>query len=185
MCVNALRSPEFSDNHFFCSTVDSTIVFWTPEVNVGDLAAFQLSLTAPTNLKISSLPITSLAVHFSDDVVPVVVQHLASNPETAATVRRIDLGHVSKLENREVEANLRWQSGATIVFSGAMSSDVPISLKVRTLILGLTITQHCGVVYNTLTFTDHQTCAEANGRHLEDRDSIRTLQFPPGIDTAC
>lgn len=115
-------------------------VFWASEVKVNEAAAFQLSLTAPTNVTISSLPITSLAVYFSDDIFPVVVRHSQSDSGSHGRVRKVDLGHVSthsagkEPESKgDIQAHLRWQPGATIIFSGTMSADIPTVLKVPTL----------------------------------------------------
>jgi hypothetical protein len=115
--------------------VDSTVVFWTPEVQVGERAAFQLSLTAPRNTTISALPIAELNVLFDEGVKPVVVRHLSQNLEDA--VRTVDLGHVGPsdveehVENGpELQACLRWKPGDVVIFTGTMSSNVPGSFKV-------------------------------------------------------
>ena len=124
--------------------VDSMVVFWSPEVKVGEPAAFQLSLTAPTNTTIFSLPVTSLAIFFSDNISPVTVRHLASDSNSRPSVQMIDLGNVSAwrpsdlskpYDLHEVNAYLRWLPGATIVFSGILTSDVPTSLRVGPIFL--------------------------------------------------
>jgi hypothetical protein len=126
----------YSGNYILA--VDSQVVFWSSEATVGEPAAFQLSLTAPTHISISGLPITSLAVVFAENIPTIIVRHSASDSDNLAAVRRIDLGHVvaSKAaagpeEMREVQAHLRWQRGATFVFTGTIASEIPRALKVR------------------------------------------------------
>jgi hypothetical protein len=111
------------------------VVFWKPNVEVGEQAAFQLSLTAPSTISISSLPITSLAVEFSSDILPVTIRHVESEV-TGSSVRRIELGHITTKDDvHEIEGHLRWHPGDTIVFSGVMSSDTPRLLKVCFVVL--------------------------------------------------
>lgn len=106
-------------------------VFWKPEVEVGETVAFQLSLSAPPQISMASLPFTSLLVELSHDTSPVIIRHTAFE-STNPLVQRIDLGHISTTtERREVEANLRWQAGATIIFSGTTASETPRLIKVR------------------------------------------------------
>ncbi|KAF8070400.1 Foie gras liver health family 1-domain-containing protein [Lyophyllum atratum] len=97
---------------------DSNVVFWAPEVKVGDPAAFQLSLIAPKSVSMSSLPISA--------EVP-----------SSSLFQWINLGHISSSSQavEDVVANLRWQVGGCFVFSGTVSSDLPISLKVSKLLL--------------------------------------------------
>lgn len=113
--------------------VDSNVVFWVPEVKVGESAAFQLSLTAPQNVVISSLPFTSLAVHFSGKVAPIVVRHAPLQEERPPAVQRVDLGHTvcsADETPHSLEANLRWQPRALIIFTGTLASDIPTTLQV-------------------------------------------------------
>jgi hypothetical protein len=121
------------------------VLFWAPEVNVGDSVAFQLSVTAPALVGMADLPITSLLVEFADDIVgPVVVYHAdagagddVSPPPSSSSVRIADLGHISAskaspvgVAPKEVRAHLRWQPMSTLVLVGTMSSDYPCVLKV-------------------------------------------------------
>ncbi|KAJ7169134.1 Gryzun, putative trafficking through golgi-domain-containing protein [Mycena crocata] len=115
---------------------DSSVVFWAPEVKVGEPAAFQLCLTAPTNTTIASLPFSSLDIHFSGNLPPVVVRSISES--TPHPVQRVDLGHISSFGATEsAAANLRWQPGASIVFTGNLSSDIPASFKACYLVLTL------------------------------------------------
>ena len=108
------------------------VVFWTPEIKVGEAAAFQLSLTAPSHVDISSLPVSSLTIHFTENFVPRIVQHVASDPIAQTPIKRVDLGHISALGDKgeDVQADLRWSLGSKIVFAGTMSSDVPMLMSV-------------------------------------------------------
>jgi len=98
---------------------------------VGEAAAFQLSLTAPSDINISCLPITSLTIHFTEDFTPLFVRHMVSNSVPEVLTRRVDLGHVSTADHeKEVQTDLRWRPGSKIVFTGSMSSDAPIVMTV-------------------------------------------------------
>ncbi|KAF8891851.1 Gryzun, putative trafficking through golgi-domain-containing protein [Infundibulicybe gibba] len=112
------------------SIFDSSVIFWLPEVKVGETTAFQLSLTASIHTTITSLPFSSLVVHFSNNISPIVVQH--SHDLSSSSVQRVDLGHVSssRPDASVLQACLRWPTGGTIIFTGTMSSDVPTTLEV-------------------------------------------------------
>lgn len=112
--------------------VDSMVVFWTPEVKVEEIAAFQLSVTAPSDIDLSSLPVSSLTIHFASEFSPLVVQNVASGSTLDALIKQADLGHIEAHEEqtRSIEADLRWQAGTKIVFSGSISSNVPTTVKV-------------------------------------------------------
>ena len=118
--------------------------FWESEVYVRESASFQLSLSAPPGVTLS---FSSLAIYFTDEVTaPLIVEHSpysSSHDILPGSVQRVSLGDVSafsgrleanaKIETGEmaIEANLRWNAGSVIVFTGTMSSDVPAILKVR------------------------------------------------------
>jgi len=76
------------------------------------------------------MPFASIAIHFSNRVSPVIVEHESSDSES--NVRAVDLGHIAQLDNDKsnVKADLRWQPGATIIFKGSMSTELPSVLKV-------------------------------------------------------
>lgn len=105
--------------------VDCKVVFWHAEVQVGEPAAFQLSITAPPDVLISELPFSTLTVTFSDDCAPLTLQHV----EDETTSAFISVGAITK-EARTANANLRWQRGSSLVISGTMVSDLPTTLKV-------------------------------------------------------
>jgi hypothetical protein len=103
-------------------------------VNVGELAAFQLSLTSPSHINLVDLPVTSLLIEFTDDIEPIVVRHTNSS-SSMSLVRRIDLGVAKSvveggLMPREVQAHIRWQRRSTLVFTGMIASDAPRILTV-------------------------------------------------------
>ena len=122
-------SPRLND---LSRLVNSMVVFWSSEVKVGEEVAFQISVTAPSNIDLSALPMSSLAIQFTNDIPPVLVQHMASNSDVTTGIRRVDLGHISD-DNEEVEhvtADLRWAPGSKIIFAGTMSSESPMTMKV-------------------------------------------------------
>jgi hypothetical protein len=113
-------------------TVDSAVVFWSPEVQVGEQSAFQISLTAPPDVTISSLPFTELTVFLGGGVKPVLIKHVPS--DHVGRVRKVGIGHIDPQDedNRpEAEACLRWEPGDVVVFAGTILSPVPCSFKVR------------------------------------------------------
>lgn len=114
----------------WCSLVNSNVVFWVPEVKVGEVGAFQLSLAAPMRPSVSSLPFSSLAVYFSHRSLPIVVRHSDSITASQFLSQIIDVGRITTSEALEITANLRWQPGSCITFSGLLSSEVPVSVKV-------------------------------------------------------
>ncbi|KAJ7350608.1 Gryzun, putative trafficking through golgi-domain-containing protein [Mycena albidolilacea] len=116
----------------------SSVAFWAAEVKVGEPAAFQLRLAAPTKATVASLPFASLEIRFSGNLLPVVVRHSEESTEVPPLVQRVDLGHISGNGNTgSPVANLRWQPGASIVFTGTLASDSPASLKIAKVILAL------------------------------------------------
>lgn len=109
--------------------VDTSVSFWSSEAFIDERVAFQLSLTAPSDLVMSDLPFSSLAIYFSHREEPVVVHHI-KDATSAATIQRVDLGDLSLEIAAESEGYLRWEKGATILFAGTVSSDVPLTLTV-------------------------------------------------------
>ncbi|KAF5386217.1 hypothetical protein D9615_002311 [Tricholomella constricta] len=115
---------------------DSNVVFWAPEVKVGESAAFQLSLIAPRNVPVSFLPISSLSIYFSHRDSPLVIRHQDS-VAPPSSFQLVNLTNVasSPEEYGDVFANLRWQKGGCFIFAGTISSELPTSLKVSRLAL--------------------------------------------------
>jgi trafficking protein particle complex subunit 11 len=91
--------------------------------------AFQLSLTAPSDVVISALPFSSLAIYFSHKEEPIIVHHTASDT-SASKFQRVDLGDLPPEIAVEREGCLRWEKGATILFVGTVSSNVPLTMTV-------------------------------------------------------
>ncbi|THH12527.1 hypothetical protein EW146_g7608 [Bondarzewia mesenterica] len=118
---------------------DSSVTFWKDEAMVDEPSAFQLSLKTPSNTSLSSLSFTSLAIYFSNCTHPFVIRHSAAASNAETTV--VDLGDVPSDSAtdalREVEANLQWGQGSTIVFRGTLASQVPTTLKVLKAVLTL------------------------------------------------
>lgn len=112
-------------------------MFWNTEVTVGESAAFQLTLTLPAPVSLSALTFTELLIQFSGDIPPIIVRHSdAATLEELPLVQKIDLGNIVSdaseppQECEEVEANLRWRAGSSIVFAGSLSSDVTTIMTV-------------------------------------------------------
>jgi hypothetical protein len=159
--------------------VDSMVVFWSPEVKVGEAVAFQLSLTAPSNVDISCLPITSLAIHFTEDFAPLIVRHMVSNSVPEALTRRVDLGHVSTADHKkeEIQTDLRWKPGSKIVFTGTMSSDAPIVMNVCSSSSYQVIADH--------SVEGLEGSPDAGRTFVEYRSTLRLFHFARGINTNC
>jgi hypothetical protein len=100
---------------------------------VGEPAAFQLTMTAPTSISIALIPFTRLTLHLSNDSPPIVVHHAPSDVQLP--VQRVAIGHATGQEPFDVIANLRWQPESTIIFTGSISSEVPLVLKVGRCVL--------------------------------------------------
>ncbi|KAI1785207.1 Gryzun, putative trafficking through golgi-domain-containing protein [Ganoderma leucocontextum] len=118
----------------------ASVVFWEPEVDVGVLAPFQILLSSLPHVSLSSIPFTSLAVHFHGDIPAVVVKHVQTDPDAEVpSLQRFDLGDIAvspaAAEPREIEGVLRWGPASTIVFTGSVSSDLPMRVSVAKLVL--------------------------------------------------
>ncbi|PCH35565.1 glutathione transferase omega-1 [Wolfiporia cocos MD-104 SS10] len=140
----ATEEPFAIDSSESVPILDSCAIFWQPDVIVGESCAFQLSLTARQSVSLSSLPFSSLAIHFSADMPPVTVRHApAALGHEIPAVQRIDVSHISasssenESEGNEAEGNLRWGPSGTIVVAGSVSSDVPTIIKITKLVLTL------------------------------------------------
>lgn len=123
--------------------LDTMLVFWVPEVRVGEEAGFQLSLSTPTNIDLSTLPIDSVTITFSDGYYPVVLRHSPPTDGQVAdrAVRLVKTGKVvpededEDEELEEIYADLRWMPGERLVVSGSISSEAPGLLTV----VGITV----------------------------------------------
>ncbi|KAG5645413.1 hypothetical protein DXG03_006237 [Asterophora parasitica] len=119
---------------------DSNVVFWAPEVKVGEPAAFQLSLIAPRDVPISSLPISSLSIYFSHVEDPVVVRHEEQEcPPSPFQLVNVKHAASSSEAFEDTVAHLRWQLGESLIIAGTISSDAPTSLELKVSKLVLTI----------------------------------------------
>ncbi|KAG5731761.1 UPF0636 like protein [Termitomyces sp. T112] len=116
---------------------DHSVVFWSPEAKVGESEAFQLSLVAPKAISISSLPISSLSIHFSHTTSPLIVRHRHSKDSKPSSFSFIDVGHIPSSTERleEITATLCWERGGCFIFSGSISSQFPTSIKIDRCVL--------------------------------------------------
>ena len=100
---------------------------------MGEPAAFQLTLTAPSSISIALIPFSRLTLHLSNDSSPIVVHHAPSDVQLP--IQRVVIGHATGQDPLNVIANLRWLPEGTIVFTGSISSEVPLVLKVGRCVL--------------------------------------------------
>lgn len=128
------------------STVRTSVHFWESDIYVGQPTAFQLSVSMPENIVISSLSFVSVSLYFSDDALaPLVIHHSDDAPDSDKKVRMVALGDVSRYlfviggpgEGVEdsLQAYLRWGSGVSIAFMGTLQSDIPGILKLTKVVL--------------------------------------------------
>ncbi|KAI6029321.1 Gryzun, putative trafficking through golgi-domain-containing protein [Pisolithus microcarpus] len=118
---------------------DTLVIFWKSEVYVGEEAAFQFTLIAPTNNDISKLPVESITITFSSDYKPITLRHCTS--ESSGPIRMVPVGMVQPADAAgqplEVAANLRWQASDRVIVSGTVLSDTPVTLSVSSLVVTL------------------------------------------------
>lgn len=123
--------------------LDTVLVFWMPEVRVGEEAGFQLSLAISTDMDLSALPIDSVTITFSGGYYPVILRH---SPHTGSQVadRAVRLVNIGKVvpededdEPEEIYTDLRWRPGERLVVSGSISSETPGPLTVVSIIVVL------------------------------------------------
>jgi len=112
-------------------SVDTNVVFWSPSVKVGDMAAFQVSLTAPSSISVSSIPFVSATIYLEDGP-PIIVRHSADKKQSTNAVQWHDAGEISMSSRDPVEIGivLQWNLGDVLIVSGRIISDKPIELKV-------------------------------------------------------
>jgi len=117
--------------------VDAMLVFFAPEVRVGDVAAFQLSLAASTDINLSALSIVSVIITVCDGYHPVVLRHspFAEDEAIDNDIHVVKIGKVVRKdedeEPEEIGADLRWGSGKRLVVSGSTTSTAPGPLTVH------------------------------------------------------
>lgn len=127
-------------------TVRTSVHFWETDVYVDQPATFQLTISMPGNIALSSLSFASVSVFFSDDVLtPLIIHHSDDAPDSDKKVRRVVLGGVSQYlsDKGSVEggvgeipqAYLRWGSDVSIVFMGALQLKLPGVLKLTKVVL--------------------------------------------------
>ncbi|KAA1470414.1 hypothetical protein DENSPDRAFT_849542 [Dentipellis sp. KUC8613] len=137
---------------------DTSVIFWKSTASVNERIAFQISISVPPDVSLSSLPFSSLAIYFSHRTEPVMIYQSTDAPsaEIEGGVQCLDLGEVladaesgsssasGSEEGEESEkdeglvANLRWGKGSTVVFTGTVASEVPTTLQITRAVLTLT-----------------------------------------------
>lgn len=126
-------------------TVRTSVHFWETDIYVGQSTAFQLSISMPENIALSSLSFVSVSIYFSDDALtPLVIPHSDDAPDSDKKVRRVALGDVSRYlfdidgpvgVEETPQAYLRWGSGVSVVFTGTLRSEVPGMLKLTKVVV--------------------------------------------------
>ena len=151
-------------------------------MNVGEPAAFQISLMAPAFISISSLPITSLLIEFADGIDPIVVRHSDEASEEISTTRLVDLGPIAasmvsdSREPRVVQTHLRWRRGATLVLAGSVTSETPKILKVSSL-------ESLAIISSSWTrFPGFKTSGHAARRRLAHRNTVGAVGTEARLD---
>ena len=146
--------------------MNTSVVFWRPEVRVGEEAAFQISLAASADAMISELPIHSISIVFSEGYAPIIIHHDASiHPEP---VRLVPLGQVQGEQPVEVRQHLRWRPGNQVILTGTLASDVPGIFSVRVFLSIFSQDKQIDGV-------DLEYCGDAERRELDDRGTARTM----------
>ena len=105
--------------------VNTSVVFWKPEVRVGEEAAFQITLAAPAGATISELPIHSVSISFSEGYMPIIIHHDEYESAESEPVRLVPLGQVRGEKTVEVRVRLRWRPGDQVILTGTIALDMP------------------------------------------------------------
>ncbi|KAF9228502.1 hypothetical protein BS17DRAFT_773840 [Gyrodon lividus] len=158
--------------------LNTSVVFWKPEVRVGDDAAFQISLIAPSNATISALPVDSITITFSDNYAPIIVRH--ESAESSELVRLVRLPQIQPAASEgedidiEVEAYLRWKPDDKVILIGTIAFDAPGSLSVSSIIV--TLKEGSWTIK-----IPHKPCAAHESTILAPRwlSSIQPVRFLP------
>ena len=97
-----------------------------------EAAPFQLLITAPKQTVVSSLPFTTVEIIFEHITEPIILRHEDTDEGWKGNkVTRVDIGMINLGESsppKEIETNLRWPCGGTLVCTGAL-----VSSGIRTL----------------------------------------------------
>ncbi|KAN0081393.1 Foie gras liver health family 1 domain containing protein [Tylopilus felleus] len=88
--------------------LNTSVVFWKPEVRVGEEMAFQVTLAVPENATISELPIHSFSISFSEGYMPIIIHH-----DHLQNSNQCGLGQV------------RREKAVEVILTGTIALDVP------------------------------------------------------------
>ena len=125
-CLGSCFSFEFS-----IFSVETSAIFWSPEVKVGQPAAFQINLAGPRLLTISGLPFSQLSILFKGSDAPLVIRHEKDDEPKSCHVKRLDVGHITfGDEGTEITGDLSWDLGQMVVITGQVSAETPCLLEV-------------------------------------------------------
>ncbi|KAF5354759.1 hypothetical protein D9756_005506 [Leucocoprinus leucothites] len=149
---------------------DTSAVFWSQSVKVGEAAAFQVSFTAPKVIPVSSIPFTSIAIHLEEGP-PIVVRHSPDKPRNASAVRWLNAGEILSRDPTEIEANLQWNLGDVLIVSGRVVSKRPTELKVSR--LAITVTLNAWTIEIPLEPCGSRQGKPTAGKWLSSLDPLR------------
>jgi len=166
-------------------TVRTSVRFWETDIYVGQSTAFQLTISMPGNIALSSLSFVSVSIYFSDDALtPLVIHHSNDTSDSDKKVRRVALGDVSRFlldvdgpteggVGESPQAYLRWGSGVLIVFMGTLQLEVPGILKLTKVVL--TVKQNSWLVELPIELNELQNYGD---RALETSKWLTSVDPP-------
>ncbi|KAI9568859.1 Gryzun, putative trafficking through golgi-domain-containing protein [Boletus coccyginus] len=152
--------------------LNTSVVFWKPEVRVGEEVAFQIMLAAPRGAVISELPIDSISIVFSEGYTPIMIHHDAS--AQSEPVRLVSLGQVRGENPIEVAVHLRWRPGDQVILTGTLASDVTGVFSVSNIVV--TLKEGSWTIE-----VPHEPCASRESSLAVPRwlSSVRPVSFIP------
>jgi hypothetical protein len=123
------------------SSVIITPIFYLPTVLCSNPIPYQITIAPSTPCDLSSLPVSSLLISFTDGSDPIEVHHLApphpstteGQDDSSGTVVPAEVRLVSlDVEDGErLTADLRLGKGGKLVLAGSRKSEVVLDMRVR------------------------------------------------------
>lgn len=113
----------------------TAVTFYEEYSFVGKPTPFQLRISSPPFTCLHLLPVKHLAISFSDDRSPIIINKVAES--TADSV--VFLGNLGNSESQatQVDGSLDFMPGTTQVISGTITSEAAMELKITRLTLRL------------------------------------------------
>jgi trafficking protein particle complex subunit 11 len=120
--------------------VDSSVVFWSPEIKPQESVVFQACISVPEYLDLSKLPVKALTLTLGDNSGSIFIDHDQKNEESDGAenddIQYIEFGHLSipGASGGRTRSQIHWKAGSTIVICGSIQSDSVRELKVHFLV---------------------------------------------------